>query len=119
MLAPFLVSPLLSLAVAVFSAHMALGIWWNRVFFGLKRIAQSVVWMLLFWLSICASIGALHRVRPAAGALMAPTIGWVTVATALNVALWRMNAGGVPDLTAEERAAYRKEKEEGGRQKRA
>lgn len=96
-------------AVAVFAVHVFLGCWWNVVFFGKHRIAESVPWMLTFWTSVVATAGACHAVAPAAGYLVAPTIGWVTAATALNIHIWRLNPKGVPEPTAAERAAFEKE----------
>merc|ERR1712012_1380344 len=59
-------------AAAVFAVHVFLGCWWNVVFFGKHRIAESVPWMLSFWTSVVATAGACHAVAPAAGYLVAP-----------------------------------------------
>jgi len=88
------------------------------VFFGQKRIPESVTWMLGLWTSIVLCTGAMYNVDALAGKLVAPTIGWVSVATALNVAIARLNPGGVPAPTEAERAAYKKDRDREDTEKR-
>jgi translocator protein len=42
---------------------------------------------------LVATVLAFRRVRPASAALMVPVTLWVTFATALNIALLRLNPG--------------------------
>jgi benzodiazapine receptor len=41
----------LGLALGVYGLHMALGNWWNVVFFGRRQISGSIKWMMAFWAS--------------------------------------------------------------------
>mmetsp|Transcript_9636 Transcript_9636/g.23905 ORF Transcript_9636/g.23905 Transcript_9636/m.23905 type:complete len:166 (-) Transcript_9636:1093-1590(-) len=73
-----------ALALGAFTAHMALGNWWNIVFFGRRRLRESIPWMLAFWGSIAGTAAAFKPINQTAAALMLPTLAWVTVATKLN-----------------------------------
>ena len=47
--------------------------------------------IVAMWLAIALTIRAFWQVRPLAGALLLPYLAWVTFATTLNAALWRLN----------------------------
>ena len=49
--------------------------------------------ILLLWVLIAATLAAFRRIRPLAGALLVPYLLWVSFATALTFALWRLNPG--------------------------
>jgi tryptophan-rich sensory protein len=78
-------------ALAAFAVMTALGNAWNVTFFGRRKLRASFRVMLAFWASLAVSIGTAHRADASAGLLIAPTIGWVTVAAALNLAIVRLN----------------------------
>jgi hypothetical protein len=48
--------------------------------------------IVLLWLAIVATVRAFARVRPAAAWLLAPYLAWVSFASVLNFAIWRLNA---------------------------
>jgi translocator protein len=64
---------------------------WTPLFFGAHWIGLALVDIVLLWLLIVATLIAFWRVRALAGALLLPYLGWVTFATALNFAIWRLN----------------------------
>ena len=80
-------------ALAVFAGMTALGNYWNVTFFGRRQLKKSVKVMVAFWGSVAATIAAFGAVDKNAGALVAPTIVWVTVATALNATVVKLNPG--------------------------
>ena len=80
-------------ALAVFAGMTALGNYWNVTFFGRRQMKKSVKVMAAFWGSVAATIAAFGAVDKNAGALVAPTIVWVTIATALNATIVRLNPG--------------------------
>lgn len=80
-------------ALAVFAGMTALGNYWNVTFFGRRQMKKSVKVMAAFWGSVAATIAAFGAVDKIAGALVAPTLVWVTIATALNATVVKLNPG--------------------------
>jgi len=80
-------------ALAVFAGMTALGNYWNVTFFGRRQMKKSVKVMAAFWGSVVATVVAFAAVDKNAGALVAPTVVWVTIATALNATIVRLNPG--------------------------
>jgi translocator protein len=64
---------------------------WSPLFFGLRNPALAFVDIVLLWLALLATVVAFWKVRPLAGALLVPYLAWVTFASALNFAIWRLN----------------------------
>lgn len=91
----------LVLPLAVFGIHMALGNWWNVVFFGQHKLKESTRWMSAFWLSMAGSIASFYPISPLAAWLMAPTQIWVTIAAALNFSIVNLNATNMGPTFAE------------------
>ncbi|MEM9974555.1 MAG: TspO/MBR family protein [Pseudomonadota bacterium] len=82
-------------AMAFFALQIALNTLWTPVFFGLHRMGAGLVVLIGLWLSVAATMVAFWQLDALAGALFLPYLAWVTVAGALNFAVWRMN-GGTP-----------------------
>ena len=59
-------------------------LFWNRT-----RAAVAII-VLLWWAILCTLVD-FWRVERRAGALLVPYLAWVSFATYLNVALWRLN----------------------------
>lgn len=81
----------LALPLSLFGLHLFLGNWWNVVFFGKRKMQESLGWMGAFWSSIAASIGSFATVSPLAAVLFAPTQLWVSVAWKLNHDIVKLN----------------------------
>ncbi|GGA99476.1 tryptophan-rich sensory protein TspO [Allosediminivita pacifica] len=79
------------IAMALWALQIALNGLWTPVFFGLKRITAGLMIILALWLTLIASIIAMWQVAPAAGLLFLPYILWISVATALNTEIRRLN----------------------------
>jgi uncharacterized protein YbjT (DUF2867 family)/tryptophan-rich sensory protein len=79
-------------ALGLFSLQLMLNILWTPLFFGLQRPGLALVDILLLWLAIAMTVVAFRRIRPLAGWMLVPYLLWVTFATALNLAIWRLNA---------------------------
>jgi len=47
--------------------------------------------ILALWTALAMTLAAFWRVRPLAGLLLVPYLGWVSFATALNGAIWWLN----------------------------
>lgn len=79
-------------ALGLFAVQLALNVAWSWLFFGLRSPGLALVDVVLLLAAILATLIAFWRRSIAAGALMAPYLGWVGFASALNLAIWRMNA---------------------------
>jgi len=74
-----------ALPLAAFGAMIALGNYWNVVFFGQRRLKASLKVMALFLGSVVGSSAAFWAAgSPLAALLVAPTSLWVTIAAKLN-----------------------------------
>jgi tryptophan-rich sensory protein len=78
-------------ALALFLVQLALNGAWSWLFFGRHAIGAALVEILVLWLAILATLLAFRRISPAAAALLAPYLAWVTFASALTFAIWRLN----------------------------
>lgn len=87
------VKPDNGLAMALWSLQIAFNGLWTPVFFGLRKLAGGMAVLVALWLSVAATLVALWQVDWIAGLLFVPYLAWVSVAGALNLAVWRMNPG--------------------------
>jgi tryptophan-rich sensory protein len=71
--------------------QLALNGVWSFLFFGLRSPAAGLVDIVALWLAVAATVIAFFRIAPVAGALLVPYWLWVSFATLLNAALWRLN----------------------------
>lgn len=78
-------------ALVIFAVQLATNFLWTPVFFGLQRYGLAVIVIVANWLAVLAMLVAYHRRVAVAGWLVAPLLLWVSFATALNVAIWRLN----------------------------
>lgn len=78
-------------ALVLFLVQLALNALWSWLFFAWQRGGLAFADILLLWMLIVATIVLFWRVRPLAGVLLVPYLLWVTFASALNYAIWRLN----------------------------
>ena len=78
-------------ALGIFGVHLLLNLGWSLIFFGLHNTGAAFVEIVLLWLSIVATIVAFWRIRRPAAVMLIPYLGWVSFASALNFAIWRLN----------------------------
>jgi benzodiazapine receptor len=64
---------------------------WSPIMFGWHNITAALGVIVVLWIVIAAFIGATRRPVRAAAFLFVPYLVWVSYATALNFALWRLN----------------------------
>ncbi len=79
------------IALGIFGVQFALNVIWSFLFFGLESPLLGLVDILLLWVMIVITIGAFYRVKKSAAYLLIPYIAWVTIASALNGAIFIMN----------------------------
>ena len=80
-------------ALALFFAQLALNFAWSPIFFGAHAITPAkYVIIVMIALAVGAAV-QFYRIRPAAGLLMIPYLGWLAFATALTAAIEGLNPG--------------------------
>ena len=81
-------------ALALFTIQLGANALWSWVFFVWHQGALAFVEVILLWCLIVATVAAFRRLNRVAAALLLPYLAWVTFASALTFAEWRLN----PDL---------------------
>ncbi len=74
-----------------FVAQLALNAAWSGIFFALQSPGWALAEIFVLWLAIAANIALFWRVSRAAGLLLVPYLAWVSFASVLNAAIWRLN----------------------------
>ncbi len=82
-------------ALAFWAWQVVMNALWSPIFFGLRRLGAALVALVGLWIAVALTTAAFYLVDAWAGLLMTPYLVWVSIAGALNFALWRMN----PDAT--------------------
>lgn len=78
-------------ALALFVIQLAANALWTWVFFVWHEGALAFVEIVVLWCLIAATIASFRRFSNVAAALLLPYFAWVTFATALAFATWRLN----------------------------
>ncbi len=86
-------SPGVRLAVGVFCVQLLLNACWVPIGFGRQSLVGALLMSVALWLAVAATIACFWSVRDWAAVILIPYFLWITLATALSAALWRMNPG--------------------------
>jgi tryptophan-rich sensory protein len=78
-------------ALGLYVLQWALNALWTPLFFGLRRPGLALVEILALYAALLATLVAFWRIKPRAGLLLVPYMLWMTLATALNFTIWRLN----------------------------
>lgn len=78
-------------ALALYAVQLVLNALWTWLFFRWHQGALASVEVLLLLAAIVLTARAFWRAVPLAGWLLVPYIAWVTFASALTIAVWRLN----------------------------
>ena len=84
-------SPMRTCGLVLFLVQLGLNFAWSLIFFRQHAIGAALVEVVFLWAAIGATTLVFSRVAPTAAWLMAPYLGWVTFASVLNGAYWRLN----------------------------
>lgn len=84
-------TPLRTLGLTLFVVQLGLNLAWSWIFFRHHAVGAAVVEIALLWVAIGATTVVFGLVAPLAGWLMLPYWGWVSFATMLNIAFWKLN----------------------------
>jgi benzodiazapine receptor len=78
-------------ALGLFLVHLGLNGLWSYLFFGLHRPDLAFLDIVVLWAAILLTLVMFWRRAVPAGVLMLPYLVWVTFASCLNFAVWRLN----------------------------
>ncbi len=78
-------------ALILFIIQLAANALWTWIFFVWRHGALAFVEILVLWGLILGTAVGFWRARPLAGVLLFPYVAWVTFASALTFAVWRLN----------------------------
>jgi len=84
-------SSLRTWGLVLFLVQLALNFAWSLIFFRQHAIGAAFIEVVFLWAAIAATTFVFSRVSPPAAWLMAPYLAWVTFASFLNGAYWRLN----------------------------
>jgi translocator protein len=80
-------------AMALWSAQIAVNVLWSPVFFGQQRPRAGLKVLVALWILVALTMVAFFRLDLIAGLLFVPYLVWVTIAGALNLWIVRHNPG--------------------------
>lgn len=81
-----------AIPLSLFAIQLVLNALWSWIFFGFHQPGWAFGEILVLWLAILATTVAFFRSSTSAGCLLLPYLAWVSFASVLNFAIWRMNA---------------------------
>jgi tryptophan-rich sensory protein len=79
-------------AMALWFLQLVLNAAWSYLFFGRRDMVTALADVSGMWLSILGFIILAWPISPVASLLFVPYLMWVSVASALNFRVWRLNA---------------------------
>ena len=85
------ISQLRSQALLLFWVQLGLNFAWSLLFFRAHLIAFALVDILLLWVMIALTGIRFFRLKKSAGWMFLPYFAWVSFASILNLAIWRLN----------------------------
>lgn len=83
--------PVKQTAIVLFTVQLTLNFFWSLIFFKLQQPGWAFAEVLALWLTILLTIFAFGKISSAAAWLMVPYISWVSFASVLNYAIWKLN----------------------------
>lgn len=78
-------------ATQIYGVQLILNFAWSFMFFYFHRPDWAFVNIVLLWLAIVYTIFTFYKVRKVAAYLLIPYILWVSFASVLNAAIWKLN----------------------------
>lgn len=85
-------SNLKNYAILLFALQLILNFFWSFIFFNQQQPGWAFAEILVLWVLILLTIFAFAKVNKSAAWLLVPYISWVSFASILNYAIWRMNS---------------------------
>lgn len=78
-------------ALCAWGGQLILNGLWSWLFFGRHEIGLALAEIVLLWIAILVTTILFWRVSRTAAVLLLPYLAWVSFATVLNAAFWRLN----------------------------
>lgn len=78
-------------ALTIFIIQFILNFFWSVIFFNQHQIGWALIEIGVMWVCILLTIVQFNKIKPAAAWLLVPYILWVSFATVLNGAIWKLN----------------------------
>ncbi|MBL9123749.1 MAG: tryptophan-rich sensory protein [Planctomycetaceae bacterium] len=80
------------LPLAFFLVQLTLNLAWSGIFFALRSPGWGAVEIVALWVAILGTLVSFWPYHRLAAILLVPYLAWVSFASVLNVALWRLNS---------------------------
>lgn len=80
-----------NIALTLFIVQFVLNFFWSVIFFKQHQIGWALVEIILMWVFIFLTIIWFGKISSTASWLLVPYISWVSFATILNAAIWKLN----------------------------
>ena len=78
-------------AIILFIVQLSLNFFWSLIFFKLQQPGWAIAEIMLMWVAIFFTILWFGKISSFAAWLMIPYICWVSFASVLNYAIWKLN----------------------------
>ena len=78
-------------AVILFVIQLTLNFFWSLIFFKLQQPGWAFAEIIIMWLAILFTILWFGKISSTAAWLLVPYICWVSFASVLNYAIWKLN----------------------------
>lgn len=78
-------------AVILFIVQLTFNFFWSFIFFQLQQPGWAFAEIMVMWVLILFTIIWFGKISATAAWLLVPYISWVSFATVLNYAIWRLN----------------------------
>lgn len=78
-------------SLTAWAVQLVLNAAWTPLFFGADRYGLALVEIVVLLVAVLVTTALFWARRRTAALLMAPYVGWVAFATALNASIWRLN----------------------------
>ncbi|SKA22217.1 TspO and MBR related proteins [Enhydrobacter aerosaccus] len=79
------------LPLLLFALQLVLNLCWSVTFFGFHSLSGAVVVIVALDMAVLATMFSFRRVDLLAVGLLVPYLLWISFATVLTVAIWRLN----------------------------
>ena len=80
-----------TIALEAFFVQLALNFGWSFLFFYFKSIGLALGEIILLWLGILITLLLFYKIKPLAAIINIPYLLWVSFATILNAAYFKLN----------------------------
>ena len=74
-----------------YTAQLLTNFLWPLLFFRAQLWLAAFFWLILLWAMVLGTLLQFYRLRPGAGLLLLPYLGWVSFAGYLNFGVYLLN----------------------------